>query len=123
MPRPGAASWAHNADRIHPEWQVVAVGDTLFGTPSGWLGFDRRFGWRVRRADPGEVIVLENWEAFVLRPIDAESTRLTIRTRGAAERRPTDVVLASLGLLLFELPHFVMERKMLLTIKQRAEST
>jgi len=41
---------------------------------------------------------------------------------GGSGRGHLVLVPAALGLLLFELPHFVMERKMLLTIKQRAES-
>jgi hypothetical protein len=111
-----------NADRIHPEWQAVAVGDTIFCCPPDWLGLDRRFGWRIGFVEPGEVIVLENWGAFVLRSVGPTSTRLIVRTRGGGESRPTDVVLAPFGLLVFEPVHFVMQRRMLLTIKQRAES-
>lgn len=109
-----------NADRVHPEWQDVAVGDTIPCCPPGYLGVGHRLGWRVLRADPGDVLVLENWGAFVMRPVDARTSRLIIRTRGDGERA-RDLFLAPVGLLVFELPHFVMERRMLLTIKDRAE--
>jgi hypothetical protein len=109
-----------NADRIHPEWQDVAVGDSIYATPAGWLGFDRRFGWRVARAEPGTVLVLEQWGAFVLLPTTDGGTRLIVRTRGGGTDRLRDVVLAPFGFLLFEPAHFLMERKMLLEVKRLA---
>jgi hypothetical protein len=52
---------------------------------------------------------------FALEPLRDGRTRLFARSR-----IPRGI--ASLGYALFiELPHFVMERKMMLTIKQRAE--
>jgi len=51
----------------------------------------------------------------VLEPIDDERCRLVARSHSERD-------LTALGYLLFiELPHAVMERKMLLGIKQRAE--
>jgi hypothetical protein len=110
-----------NADRIHPEWQDLAVGDTIFATHAGWLGQRRRFGWRVTMLRPDTVLVLENWGAFVLVPTGPDSTRLIVRTRGGGRDGPASVALAPLGFLLFEPIHFLMERKMLLTVKARAE--
>lgn len=111
----------HNADRIHPEWQDLEVGDTIFATHAGWLGQQRRLGWRVSVLRPDTVLVLERWGSFVLLPIDGSSTRLIVRSRGGGADRPGSVALAPLGFLLFEPIHFLMERKMLLTIKRRAE--
>jgi hypothetical protein len=110
-----------NADRIHDEWQQLRVGDSIFATPAGWLGLRRRFGWRVTRADAPRVLVLENWGAFILEPKDG-ATRLIVRTRGAGPDRLLDVVLAPIGLVVFEPAHFAMQRKMLLGIKRRAEA-
>ena len=104
----------HNADRIHPEWQRIAAGDSIYATPAGWLGFDRRFGWRVALAEPGRVLFLENWGAFALVPAGNGRTRLIVRTRGGAPDRIQDVFLAPLGLVLGEPAHFIMERRMLL---------
>jgi hypothetical protein len=111
-----------NADRIHPEWQDLAVGDTVFATHAGWIGRDRRFGWRVGLVRPDTVLVLERWGSFVLVPVDSVSTRLIVRTRGGGRDGTGSVVLAPIGFLVFEPIHFLMQRKMLLTIKQRAEA-
>jgi hypothetical protein len=60
-------------------------------------------------------VVLEGWGAFFLERIDERRTRLIVR--GRTPRGWTALATA----LLWELPHFVMERKMLLGIKERAE--
>jgi hypothetical protein len=112
----------HNVDRIVPEWQQLAAGDSVFATQPGYLGlFQSRLGWRVSRVDPGRALLLEKWGAFVLVPIDASTTRLIVRTRGGGETAPMEFIFAPAGLLLFELPHFIMERGMLLGIKELAE--
>jgi hypothetical protein len=109
-----------NADRVHPEWQSIDAGDSVFATPPHWLGLDRRFGWRVGRVEPGRMLFLENWGTFILHP-EKGRTRLIVRTRGAGADRPTDLALAPIGLVLFEPAHFLMQRKMLLEIKRHAE--
>ena len=110
-----------NADRIHPEWQALSRGDTIFATHVGWLGLHRRLGWRVELARPDTVLVLEGWGAFVLVPAGPESTRLIVRTRGAGPDGIGAVALAPLGFTLFEPVHFLMQRRMLLMLKERAE--
>jgi hypothetical protein len=110
----------HNADRIHEEWQDLRVGDSVFATPPRWLGTAHRLGWRVARADSARVLVLENWGAFILDSRDG-GTRLIVRTRGGGPDRPLDLALAPLGLIVFEPAHFLMQRRMLLGVKQRAE--
>jgi hypothetical protein len=99
----------HNADAVHPEWQERRPGDTVPLHP--------RSGLRVTRFEPGHVLALEHWGAFVLEPYGAERTRLI--ARGRTPRGPASIAAA----LLLEIPHFVMERKMLLGIKRRAERT
>jgi hypothetical protein len=111
-----------NADRIHPEWQRLAVGDTVFATHVGWMRLRRRLGWRVAMVCPDTVLVLEKWGAFVLVPLGRDSTRLIVRTRGGGADELAAVALAPLGFLLFEPVHFVMQREMLLTLKARAEA-
>ena len=56
--------------------------------------------------------------AFVIRPIDATHTRLIQRFRFGAGPRLLGKILYT---ALIEIPHFVMERKMLLGIRARAE--
>jgi hypothetical protein len=71
----------------------------------------------VARLDPQRALVLGGWGAFVLEPKDGY-TRLIVRTRGVGK---PNVVLAPFGLLVFEPAHFIMERRMLLGMKERAE--
>jgi hypothetical protein len=96
-----------NADRIHPEWQQREVGETVLLHPLN--------GLRLARFEPGRVLALEGWGAFVVEPVDEKHTRLLARGRTKRGLGP-----AAMQLLL-EIPHFLMERKMLLGIKARAE--
>jgi hypothetical protein len=96
-----------NADRIHPEWQQRQIGDTVFLHPAG--------GMEVTVFEPGRAIGLKGWGTFVLEPTSAGRTRLI--AKGRAARSP----IAAAYAVLMEIPHFLMERRMLLGIKQRAE--
>lgn len=104
-----------NADEIVPEWQSLKVGDKVWLHPKAPLV-------EVAAIEPGRAIVLKPWGAFVLRPIDEKTTRLIIRSQGDYE---PDLNNAALNFLLwrviYEPAHFIMERKMLLGIKARAE--
>ena len=120
-----AGARVHNADRIVPAWQQRATGDLVRAVPPDWMGgrFGREIGWRVAELEPGRALVLENWGAFVVRPLDARSARLHIRLRGAGAPTVAGAALAPFGLLLFEPAHFIMERGMMLGIKRRAEGS
>jgi hypothetical protein len=72
--------------------------------------------------EPGHAIVLKPWGAFVLQPIDEKTTRLIIRSQGDYEPDLRNPVLNFLlWRVVYEPAHFIMERKMLLGIKERAE--
>lgn len=114
-----AGTRIHNADAIHPEWQDVHVGDSV------WLA--RRFGERGRQVVaevvPNSHLVLMStpdfdrvqrgekafgsW-AFYLRP-QPGGTRLLARGTGGP-----------VGVTGFDIVHFVMERGMLHGIRHRA---
>jgi hypothetical protein len=101
----------HSADRILPEFQHPQVGDTIGYGPNRM---------RVERVEPEHVLAWRstdgNWVwSFVLAERDG-TTRLISRNRF---RLPTLGV--RLGMLPMEPASLVMERKMLLGIKQRAE--
>lgn len=106
----------HNANRIVPEWLALKVGDKV------WL-HPKAPPLRVLAIEPGQAIVLEKCWTFFLHPIDENTTRLIIRGRG--EFNP-DLKNGLLNFFLWrvicEPAHFIMERKMLLGIKQRAEN-
>ncbi|HSJ06459.1 MAG TPA: hypothetical protein VK936_07150 [Longimicrobiales bacterium] len=112
-----------NADRIHAEWQDIEERQFVQATPVGWLGRDEPLGWRVPFADENRVMVVENWGAFILVPHDERTTRFIIRTRTNTPLRGWHLAVAPLSLLLLEPVHFVMERRMMLGIKERVEAT
>lgn len=117
----------HNVDEIKPELQTLNVGDFVRSAHKGWLGgrFDDKAGWFVVRLEPARALVLRDeiehgsW-AFVLNPIDERRTRLVVRVRGD---EATNWGRKLLNLSVFEPAHFIMERKMLLTLKERAEES
>ena len=110
----------YNANAIHPEWQDLHVGDTV------WLA--RRYGDAARQVvaavEPESHLVLVSpadfervqrgekasgaW-AFCLRRQNAW-TRLLVRGTGGAIGHPA-----------FDVVHFVMEQKMMSGIRDRAE--
>jgi len=124
----------HSADRIIPKFQHLKVGDTIPLAPGG-------FGPSVVAIEPNQALVLGGafnpftgqpvdpnepgvdayWSvswAFVLHELSQRTTRLVVRFR--ADYKPR----VRLGLtvqLPLEPAHFIMERKMLLGIKERAE--
>ena len=123
----------HNADRIHPEWQTRNAGDTV------WLARKDRYDGRGRVVvavlEPNRAMVLVSpndaerisrggraeggtW-TFILDPIDRHATRLILRSRGAQAESFASTLF---GRLLFDPVHFIMERKMMLSIEQRAEN-
>ena len=104
-----------NADEIVPEWQELKVGDKV------WL-HPKAPPVEVAAIERGRAIVLKPWGAFVLQPIDEKTTRLIIRSQGDYDPDLRNPLLNFLlWRVVFEPAHFIMERKMLLGIKERAE--
>jgi hypothetical protein len=120
-------------ERIVPEWQQRAVGDIV------WLARRERYHGEARqkvvRIDRGRVLSLASpadwgrlvrhetsaggtW-TFILLPQTAQTTRLIVRSRGPeAPTMPGRLF----WLMFFEPAHFIMERKMMLRLKQLAEA-
>jgi hypothetical protein len=104
----------HSADRIVPEWQHMEVGDTFPMGPNGpSLG--------VVSIEPERSLVLAypdgTWSwSFLLEPVEGERTRLITRNRMPVHR-PADRIRLELMLP----GAFLMMRKMLLGIRERAE--
>lgn len=112
----------HNVLEIRPEWQSRQAGDRVRATQEGYLGgvLGRDLGWTIKDFEPGRAMVLQNWGAFVLEPTADGRTRFIIRTKVGSETTP--VWTAALDMMAFELPHFIMERRMMLRIKSLAEA-
>jgi len=117
-----------NADRIFPEFQSRNVGDIV------WMAPKHRYGGKanmvvgqivpyramvlVQRDDFDAVMRGERvrggiWQ-FLLEPVDSNNTRLILR--GTVPDK-TSIMYD----LLFDPAHFIMERKMMLGIKERVE--
>jgi hypothetical protein len=105
-----------NADRIHPEWLDLKVGDQMkmcpgdFGPPP----------YEVAQIKPDQALVLghrssdgwaETWQ-FVLQPQSDSSVRLVMRNRSEMSGGIRTVLHPGI---------FIMQRAMLLGIKDRAE--
>lgn len=105
----------HSADRIHPEWLDLEVGDVLRSQ-------EGKPGMRIEILEP-ERLLSNRSEAgdwvwtFALEPENG-STRLISRNRIAMKGAAAG---QRLGMLVMEPGSLVMERKMLLGIKSRAE--
>ena len=121
----------HSVERIVPELQQLEIGDAIRLVPE-----DAKvpLALHVAILDPGRALVLRTPDAppapasahslpvatwaFVLREHDAGETRLLVRWRSAFE--PT-LRGRLTNQYLLEPVHFVMERKMMLGIRARAE--
>jgi len=106
----------HSADRILPQFQDLKVGDAQRLGKRGPV-------LRVSVLEPEQALVLRsddgNWIwAFILVP-EGTGTRLISRNRIAVPGAPRAV--RALNTYLMEPGSLIMERKMLLGIKQRAE--
>jgi hypothetical protein len=116
----------HNADRIHPEWQDLAVGDEV------WLGYPRSGGsarTEVALLEPNRALVLAlvpvpggedlggSW-SFVLDPVDSASTRLITRLQVHSSSPVAKLRIYAF----FEPAHFVMQRAMLRGLAARVEA-
>jgi hypothetical protein len=98
----------HSADEIRDDLQHLVAGSELNLLPG--------YGTRISEVDPPRSLVIENWGAYIVDPVDEHSCRLIARSHH--DRSP-----ATVGyILIIELPHAIMERKMLLGIKKRAEA-
>lgn len=106
-----------NADRIHPEWQILKVGDKVKMCP----GTSGPPAYEVALLVPEQVIVMGHQEngkwsdvwQFVLVPQGDGTTRLIVRGRSALTGVLWDVIRPG---------EFIMMRGMMLGIKERAEA-
>jgi hypothetical protein len=113
----GGTRGYRSVDRILPAYQQLSPGDFIPAGPPDMLGgrLAETARWKVEAISPGRSLVLRGWGAFVLDPLDVHTTRLIVRSHGMR--------LGSrlMQVLFWEPAHFVMERRMLLGIRQRAE--
>jgi hypothetical protein len=98
----------HTRDRIVEELRLKV------GIPCNGDRSSSHRGLARQATEPGRALVLDGW-AFVVEPLDGHR-----RSRFLARTRIPGKAAVGWGLLL-EFPHFIMERRMLKGIKERAE--
>lgn len=106
-----------NITEIVPEFQGMRVGRLVPSTP-GAAPDDDKPCWPVLAVEPGRSFVLGGWGAFSLNDDGPGRTRLIVRTHGW----PLDTLATKAGYFGVMPLHFIMERRMLLGIKARAEA-
>ncbi len=117
-----AGADVHNATTVHPEWQDLQVGDTV------WLA--QRYGEVARLVvaaiKPRSHLILMSPEDFdrVRRGERASGLwAFYVRRTGSQTRLLVRGVGGFAGHAGFDIPHFVMEQRMLRGIRDRAEKT
>ena len=106
-----------NADNIVPEFQEMKVGRIVPGSLDESKSIIK-YNFPVVYVEPGNSFVLKGWGAFVLKKLNTKQTRLIVRTHG----RELPSLKSKIGDF-FEMPlHYIMERRMLMGIKARAEA-
>lgn len=104
-----------NADRIHEEWQGLKVGDKVLMCKN-----DMPPGYEVAKIEPNHAIVMGHqtdgtwtdvWQ-FLLIPQADGTTRFVVRSRNSLDGWFWDAIRPG---------EFIMMRRMMLTIKERAE--
>ena len=125
MPLPGDRPARNPALELQHAVTVAAPPDVVWawlvqlGPDYLWGILGDQVGWTVTTIDPGRALVLRNWGTFVLQPTNDGRTRFIIRsTVGDPHIAPW---VAAADMMAFELPHFIMQRKMMLEIKALAE--
>jgi hypothetical protein len=112
-----AMGYGHTGTEVHPEHNDFEVGRLI---PASVPGASKLidYNFRVVEMTPQTSFVLENWGAFVLQEQTPERTRLLVRTHGKPLTGPGSRLTALIG----EPLHYLMERRMLLGFKERAEA-
>lgn len=75
-------------------------------------------GFKVIEIDNGRYFVLKNWGDFATKKINDKSTRLIIRTHETKAKN----IFEKLNNSVFDAMHYIMEKRMMLGIKDLAES-
>jgi hypothetical protein len=119
----------HSADQIMPDLQQLRVGDTIRFTPDPYLNRIPGVSFQVTELEGNRTLTLREetpgatlcW-TFTLISMDERSTRLVFRSKTEYKPSFQGKVWHLFDLMLQEPLSFVMERKMLGGIRQRAEA-
>jgi hypothetical protein len=123
-----------SAERIHPGWQQISIGDRLASTPTGsawfevaaleperFLGLRAPLDLRGRPFDPADLrprLYVDSLWGFQLKELPGGRTRLVVG--GYASARPR--LLQAIGNAVFWEPaHWIMQTRQFANLKRRAE--
>jgi hypothetical protein len=70
---------------------------------------------------PGRALILDKWGAFVVQPVDSQTSRFIVRTREPGTPSLAGIVFGPFNVFVFEPAHFIMQRGMLRGVRDRAE--
>lgn len=119
----------HSATEIRPEWQSLEPGDRVQLVPRGWGPLPDGYAFTVATVHVPHTLVLrqgpEPWDgvwSFILRPEAAGRCRLISRTRTKSHAGMVGLV-DRLATMIGTPVTWLMTRKMLLTLAQRAEAS
>lgn len=123
-----------SAERIHPEWQAIAVGDRLPSTSDGrhwfevaavdperFLALRASFDFRGRplpSTGPWPRTYTDSTWCFLLNELPGKRTRLVVS--GYASARPM-LMQAMTSFLFWEPAHWIMQKRQFTNLKRRAE--
>jgi hypothetical protein len=119
-----------NADEIVPDWQSPSVGDTVYLAHPKCVPTLSNMTLKI--CEPEKHFVLSGGDqfeygaiwSFHLMPIDAEKTRFLSRLSSGGPSNPFLQCFAFFFIhIIFEANHFMMQRKIMLGVKHRAETT
>lgn len=119
-------------ERLVPDWKPRTIGETVwFGTPKHFKGQAYMVAAVVEPQKAFVMVAPPDWKkiqaggrgeggswGFVLEPVDATHSRLIARARGGT---PPNLWSRVVGATFWDPAHFIMERRMLRTIKRLAE--
>lgn len=118
-----------SAEEIREEWQQLSSGDRVQVVPPGWGPLPNGYAFKVAQVDPPNTLVLRQgppedpWDGvwtFAIRSAGPGTSRLISRTRTHQDSGFGALLLrgaTSIGIPIT----WLMTRKMLLTLKERAE--
>ncbi len=119
----------HSAEKINPAWQHLEPDDSVRLVPPGWGPLPDGYAFRVSLVEPPHTLVLRQgppqdpWDGvwtFSIREVGPGLCRLVSRTRTHRNPGIAQAVLRAATTLGAPIT-WVMTRKMLLTLKERAE--
>ncbi len=104
-------------NRIEPEFQEMEVGRIIRASLDESKSLIK-YNFTVVEVEPEKYFVLKDWGCFMLKAIGSKQTRLIVRTHGGVLNSWVD----HLDYFFIMPLHYIMERRMLIGIKARAET-